>query len=93
MNAQERAKEQAEVMLAWANGAEIEVTYGEDCGWEHTKSPGWNWFVYDYRVKVVPKVVKYYCYADGYRLLWVSENSAISGDWIAVPSEDKEVTL
>jgi hypothetical protein len=93
MNAQERAKQQAEVMLAFANGAEVEFTEHSNDSWRQTKEPFWDWSLFRYRVKVVPKVVKYYCYSCGETLIWVTETQAKArGFKIRVPSEDKEVT-
>jgi hypothetical protein len=90
---QEKAKQQAEVMLAFANGAEIEW-YRDNVGeWQDAKAPQWDWSMNHYRVKVVPKVVKYYCYSNGYELKWVVGTAAISADWKPIPSEDKEVLM
>jgi hypothetical protein len=94
MNAQEKAKQQAEVMLAFANGAEIEYTVGKDCqGWIDNKTPAWDWNTYSYRVKVVPKVVNYYCYESGTgELRWVVQNGTINSTWSRIPELDKMAT-
>ena len=92
MTAQEKAKQQAEVMLAFAGGAEVEIQR-TNCEWVATTDPKWDWICFNYRVKVVPKVVKYYCYTDGHTLIWVARGETLSTGWKAVPSEDKEITL
>jgi hypothetical protein len=59
MTQQEKAKQQAEVMLAYANGAEIESAVWEREHWLDCANPTWNWATSEFRVKKpVPKVVK-----------------------------------
>jgi len=91
MTPQDRAKMQASIMLAFAGGAEVECVEIGRKGWSHTHIPAWDWSIFDYRVKVVPKVVKYLCWSNDYSLIWIKEESPVKGDWTRVPSEDKEV--
>lgn len=53
----EEARKAAEVMLAYANGAEIEYTAKDYNNWIKVDSSGFNWYGYDYRVK--PKSEKF----------------------------------
>jgi hypothetical protein len=46
----------AELIKAWADGAEIEVKVNGD--WEHAKKPSWAEFT-EYRIKPEPDVVYY----------------------------------
>lgn len=52
MNARAQAVEQAKVMLAFADGMEIEFNrFGcADDNWRISESPHWNWSVCDYRI-------------------------------------------
>ncbi len=49
----EGARKAAEVMLAYADGKEIEKQVNEE--WKKDKEPYFNWGYYDYRVKPQPK--------------------------------------
>lgn len=52
----EEARKAAEVMLAFANGAEIERLREDGNGWlEDNFNPLFNWFMNDYRIKPKPK--------------------------------------
>lgn len=61
MTPQEKAKQQAEVMLAYAEGKEIECTDAH-ASWASCPDPFWNWLRADYRVKKTPKVVRLWAY-------------------------------
>ena len=53
----EQTKEAAAVMLAWADGKEIE--YKEIAltgGWETTENPQWRWKDFNYRIKPTAKL-------------------------------------
>ena len=45
----EKAREAAAVMLAWADGKEVECKYWY--GWVTIDQPNWNWEDLDYRIK------------------------------------------
>ena len=47
----EQAREAAAVMLAWADGKEVEIRLQGIREWEPTDSPRWNWDNFDYRIK------------------------------------------
>lgn len=47
----EEARKAAEVMLAYANGAEIEYKDAITGKWSANKEPNFNWFTFDYRIK------------------------------------------
>ena len=52
----EKAREAAEVMLAFANGEKIERLREDGNGWlEDNFNPLFNWFMNDYRIKPKPK--------------------------------------
>lgn len=52
----EKAREAAEVMLAFAKGEEIERLREDGNGWlEDNFNPLFNWFMNDYRIKPKPK--------------------------------------
>jgi len=53
----EEAKAAAEVMLAYANGQEIELrrTMPSASEWEHHKAPCFDWNLFEYRVKPKPR--------------------------------------
>lgn len=62
MDEREKIKQQAAVMLAFAEGKKIEVrnkAYGD---WRQIFSPVWDWFNYEYRIKpkLPRKFVRYY---------------------------------
>ena len=47
----EEARKAAEVMLAYANGAQIEYKDAITGKWSANKEPNFNWFTFDYRIK------------------------------------------
>lgn len=51
----EEARKAAEVMLAYADGAEIKCTIKGIDTWEEPDRPNFNWCRYDYRIKSKPK--------------------------------------
>lgn len=56
----------AELIKAWADGAEIEVKLLRTNRWEETSDPSWN-YEYEYRIKPEPKPdVTYYCKMEMY---------------------------
>ena len=55
MNAEE-TREAARVMMAAADGAEVEIGHrGIPPMWEHTECTQWDWISYRYRIKPTPK--------------------------------------
>ena len=44
-------QEQMEVMQHFANGGEVETTDFDSIYWVEVKSPQWDWFNQDYRIK------------------------------------------
>lgn len=93
MTPQEKAKQQAEVMLAYANGAEIECSaHGVwvPCPLE----PFWNWLKVDYRVKKpAPKVVKLEAWMTSCKeLRMFVAGSTNPPHWKRIPSLDLEYT-
>lgn len=51
MNERDKAREQAEIMLHWANGGEVEYSWIKDKNWTKCQFPTWNFGEYDYRIK------------------------------------------
>ena len=54
----EEARQAAEVMMAYAEGKEIELNGRSSCGcqmWEETSDPTFNWNDFMYRTKTKPK--------------------------------------
>ena len=54
----EEARKAAEVMIAYADGKEIELNGRSSCGckmWEETSDPTFNWYGFMYRTKPEPK--------------------------------------
>ena len=47
----EQAREAAAVMLAWADGKEVEYALRGHSNWEPNESPCWSWAGCDYRIK------------------------------------------
>ena len=62
--AQEEAKRQAEVMIAFSEGEEIEYFSGLLEKWQPTRSPVWNFEETQYRIKPKPREP---------RVIWVNE--------------------
>lgn len=54
----EEARQAAEVMMAYAEGKDIELNGRSSCGcqmWEETSDPTFNWYDFMYRTKTKPK--------------------------------------
>ena len=54
----EEARQAAEVMMAYAEGKEIELNGRSSCGcqmWRETSDPTFNWYDFMYRTKTKPK--------------------------------------
>jgi len=85
-------EEQIAVMQHFANGGDIEVAGSN--GWIPALAPLWDWTTYDYRIKEVPKTVKYLCWEDvnGY-LVWQRKGRAMPVHHVRVPQLDKEIAL
>lgn len=63
-DAQKEAKRRAEVMLAFAEGKEIEYSWGG--GWNFCSDPVWDWHTNDYRIKPPSKrKIKLEAWLDG----------------------------
>lgn len=60
MTPQEVARHQAEIQLAFADGAEIEVRsrLNRSSVWDKAGVPCWNWNIYDYRIAKKPKTAE-----------------------------------
>ena len=50
----QQAREAAAVMLAWADGKEVEYALRGHSNWEPNESPCWSWSGCDYRIKPTP---------------------------------------
>lgn len=64
---QKEAKRRAEIMLAFAEGAKVEVREitEADNKWRPTNSPAWDWYRGDYRIKKEPRMFYINAYPDG----------------------------
>lgn len=91
MTPQERAKKQAEVMLAYAEGKEIE-RYTNMASWMLDDDPTWNWIDNDYRVKKTPKVVKLWAYVGPSGQIERRFEGLVLSNWKRVPQFDLEYT-
>jgi len=92
MTPQERAKKQAEVMLAYANGAEIECN-AHGVWVTCQQEPFWNWTKVDYRVKKpAPKVVKLWAYVGPSGQIERRFEGLVLSNWKRVPQFDLEYT-
>lgn len=92
MTSQEKAKQQAEVMLAYANGAEIEYTDVQN-PWKLCTDPNWDWLRSRYRVKKpAPKVVKLWAYVGPYGQLERRFEGMKISNWKRAPQFDLEYT-
>ena len=62
MDDREKIRQQAAVMLAFAEGKEIEVRNISSSIWRDDDTPFWDWWHNDYRIKPEPprKFVRYY---------------------------------
>ena len=96
MTPQEKAKYQAEVMISFAEGKEIEVVNKGYSDWSATLEPLWQWLHFDYRVKPEePKKAKLEAWiTDTNRLAHFVEGEIVIGHsswrWTRVPSLDLE---
>lgn len=96
MDAREKAKQQAEVMLHFANGGVVEYVGGNTAVWREALTPLWDWCEYDYRIKKEVKTVKLFAWFNphsGAFVFYASETLCISSNMVRVPSEDKTITL
>lgn len=77
--AQQRAYDQAQVMLAFSQGKKVECKYkdGKD-RWEETPSPSWDFYKLHYRIAPEPQEV----------WLWVKRGAACYIDGTAVIDND-----
>ena len=82
----------AEIIKAWADGAEIEFFDKIAEEWLETSAPYWS-ENNEYRVKPEPttKKVKLLAYFNGVNLFWKVGCMPVSSDCKRVPSEDKEI--
>ena len=70
----------AELIKAWADGAEIECRFNKDDNWDPVNPPNWD-HKYEYRIKPEPKpdIVRYrYVYEDALIGLRVSTDQTVS---------------
>jgi hypothetical protein len=63
----------AELIKAWADGAEIERKCDMTGQWDLIKNPAWC-VAFEYRIKPQPKIVKAYMHYDGLEELIEEEN-------------------
>ena len=92
MTPQERAKKQAEVMLAYAEGKEIEYM-NVHASWTSCSDPVWDWSRNEYRVKKpAPKVVKLWAYVGPSGQLERRFEGMKISNWKRVPQFDLEYT-
>lgn len=95
----EEARKAAEVMLAYADGAEIERLSPYFTEWETNASPLFNWSHVQYRVKQTPDYINWDHVAPEYKWMarngWGSAKLYISrpqilqqGDWHGWPDGD-----
>lgn len=47
----QQAREAAAIMLAWADGKEVEYSLRGHDNWEPNEAPCWSWYVCEYRIK------------------------------------------
>lgn len=94
MTPQDKARQQAEVMIAFAEGKTIEYRENGEHVWEYAKTPSWDWFSFDYRIKPAePKKVKLTAFttANGQLLYFdMMRVKTWNSDWTRVPSLDLE---
>ena len=98
--AQQEAKRQAEVMIAFSEGKEIECSNKDRNNWDVNRYPSWIWSEYDYRIAVPkPKKVKYCAFEfnDG-GVTWSKEGSQsyvgrLDNGMKRIPELDKEVEV
>ena len=91
--AQQEACRQAEVMIAFSEGKEIEIANVGSSNWKPIETPMWAWNSNDYRIAAPkPKKVKFLCWYDGDRLLHLAEHVVVE-DWKRIPELDKEVEV
>ena len=91
MTPQERAKKQAEVMLAYANGAEIEAEFRSN-QWFDCSYPVWDWRNTNFRVKKTPKVMKLWAYVGPSGQIERRFEGLVLSNWKRVPLFDLEYT-
>jgi len=98
---QTKAKHQAEIMLAYAEGKAIEIK-SSDGSWMDIALPMWNWGDSNYRIKPAePKKVKLLAWLSPCGMFTLyeegSENCKFAerhpNEYTRVPSEDKEILL
>lgn len=63
-----------DLIIAWANGAEIERYSNESNCWVKTHKPAWSEFSH-YRIKPQPKVVPFDLEEDAEKLIWKAVKS------------------
>lgn len=53
----EQTRAAAAVMLAWAEGKEVEckLRVDDEDEWDAEAFPGWDWVYYEYRIKAEPR--------------------------------------
>jgi hypothetical protein len=62
--------------------------------WEDVDKPTWDFDTFRYRIKPAePKKVKMLCWFDGGVLVWRDSRLPVPGNWIRIPSEDKEIEI
>lgn len=81
----------------WLDNGMPSVQVDNSGVWEHVVTPMW-YVNRNYRLAYPPKPkkqIQMLCWYDNVtsRLVWASEFSPVSGDWIHVPAEDKVIEV
>lgn len=98
----EEARKAAEVMMAYAEGREVEFTDSiiDDCPWEETDDPTFNWYSIKYRIKSEPKYRPFKTKAECWKEMgkhpsfgWLKNKK--NGDFALIGNvcQDKEVLI
>ena len=81
------------VIQAHKEGKQIQSRQISGGEWANT-IPLWNFSIAEYRIKPAePKKVKMLCWFDGGVLVWRDSRLPVPGNWIRIPSEDKEIEI
>lgn len=64
--AREDARRKANVMLAFADGKQVESRWLENYDWVKRQTHPWNWQLFDYRVETEPLTLWIVFKSDGY---------------------------
>ena len=74
----EETRKAAEIMLAYAEGAEIEHAFQSHNAWgDALPSPSWSWATFDYRIKETQDSINWDHIAPGYNWMARDEGGAV----------------